>query len=409
MAFSLPVSDEDLQLAVATYKETGNQLRAAEKLGIARGTLQGRLRTAASKGMMLDHPPAMPGFEITKVTTAPDGGQHITQKQEHGEVFEMPGTHFLGKMTVQRDAEGRVVQDWIRAMPDAAAREAALKAVVEALKEDLPRAEPVLPVPHSNEDLLCQYTITDVHLGMLAWGEETRSADWDLSIAEKLIVAWFAAAVAQSPASAVAVLAQLGDLLHHDAKVSVTPGHGHVLDADSRLQKMIRVAIRVIRQIVRMLLEKHGRVHIIMADANHDEAGGSWLREMFSALYEDEPRVTVETSPSTYVAVEHGLTSLFYHHGHKKKTAQVDSVFAGLFRELFGRTKFSYGHTGHKHSDELRTTNLMKVEQHETLAPPDAYGSNWLSGRSAKVITYSRRYGEVGRVTLTPEMVAGAS
>jgi hypothetical protein len=408
MAWSPPVPDEELKQAVEALATHGSQVKAAAALGMSRGGFQQRLRTAALKGMMLAHPPAMPGFEITKVTTAPDGGQHITQKQEHGEVFEMPGTHFLGKMTVQRDAEGRVVQDWIRAMPDAAAREAALKAVVEALKEDLPRAEPVLPIPHSNEDLLCQYTITDVHLGMLAWGEETRSADWDLSIAEKLIVAWFAAAVAQSPASAVAVLAQLGDLLHHDAKVSVTPGHGHVLDADSRLQKMIRVAIRIVRQIVRMLLEKHGRVHIIMADANHDEAGGSWLREMFSALYEDEPRVTVETSPSTYVAVEHGLTSLFYHHGHKKKTAQVDSVFAGLFRELFGRTKFSYGHTGHKHSDELRTTNLMKVEQHETLAPPDAYGSNWLSGRSAKVITYSRRYGEVGRVTLTPEMVASS-
>ena len=32
----------------------------------------------------------------------------------------------------------------------------------------------------------------------------------------------------------------------------------------------------------------------------------------------------------------------------------------------------------------------MKVERHETLAAPDAYAANggWLSGRSAKVITY---------------------
>jgi hypothetical protein len=345
-------------------------------------------------------------MEISKITTAPDGSQHITEKRELGDVFEMPTTHFLGKMTVQRDPEGRVVQDWIRVMPDDAQREAAMRGVIQGMKDDLPRAEPVMPVPRNNEDLLSQYTITDLHLGMLAWGEETRGADWDLSIAEKLILAWFAAAIAQSPASAVAVLAQLGDLLHHDAKIPVTPGHGHILDSDSRLQKMIRVAIRIIRQIVRMLLEKHGRVHMIMADANHDEAGGSWLRELFAALYEDEPRVTVETSPSTYVAVEHGLTSLFYHHGHKKKLAAVDSMFAGLFRELFGKTKFSYGHTGHKHSDEMKTTNLMKVEQHETLAPPDNYGSNWLSGRSAKVITYSKRFGEVGRITLTPEMVA---
>jgi len=51
----------------------------------------------------------------------------------------------------------------------------------------------------------------------------------------------------------------------------------------------------------------------------------------------------------------------------------------------------------------------MYVERHETLAAPDAYaaGGGWLSGRSAKVITYSRRYGEVARSTLRPEMVAG--
>jgi hypothetical protein len=51
----------------------------------------------------------------------------------------------------------------------------------------------------------------------------------------------------------------------------------------------------------------------------------------------------------------------------------------------------------------------MKVEQHETLAAPDAYGSNWLSGRSAKVITYHKTFGEDGRVTLSAARVMGAS
>jgi hypothetical protein len=128
---------------------------------------------------------------------------------------------------------------------------------------------------------------------------------------------------------------------------------------------------------------------------------------MFAAVYENEPRVTVDTSPNTYYAIQHGLTALFYHHGHKKKFKDVDTVFAGRFREIYGSTKFAYGHTGHLHSDEMISTNLMKVERHETLAAPDAYAANggWLSGRSAKVITYHKRFGEVGRITLTPEMV----
>jgi hypothetical protein len=80
------------------------------------------------------------------------------------------------------------------------------------------------------------------------------------------------------------------------------------------------------------------------------------------------------------------MTALFYHHGHRKNIKQVDTVFAGKFREIYGRTKYAYGHLGHFHSDELISTNLMKVERHETLAGASSYESNggWISGRSAR-------------------------
>lgn len=356
--------------------------------------------------MLLDQPPAMPGFRIAQVTDGPTG-KSIQQKPEHGEVFEAPAGHLVKGVSALVDPDGREIVKWIKTSQDAEQRDAAMRAVVEAFKDELPRAEPVPPPTHGNADLLNQYTVTDLHFGMLAWREET-GADYDLKIAEKLLLDWFAAAIRQSPDAATAILCQLGDLLHHDAHESVTPAHRNVLDADSRLQKMIRVVIRTMRRIVGMLLEKHERVHIIMADANHDPAGGAWLREMFAAFYENEPRVTVDTSPSTYNAFEFGNTSLFYHHGHKRKISSIDGVFAGKFREIFGRTKFSYAHMGHLHSDELKSApTTMKVERHETLAGPDAYAANggWLSGRSAKVITYSKRFGEVGRHTLTPEMV----
>ncbi|TWH02832.1 MULTISPECIES: hypothetical protein [Brucella/Ochrobactrum group] len=82
-----------------------------------------------------------------------------------------------------------------------------------------------------------------------------------------------------------------------------------------------------------------------------------------------------------------------------------------MFREMYGRSKYAYAHIGHLHSDEGRKSGLMYVERHETLAAPDAYaaGGGWLSGRSAKVITYSKLHGEVSRLTLRPEMVKGAA
>lgn len=165
--------------------------------------------------------------------------------------------------------------------------------------------------------------------------------------------------------------------------------------------------IRILRQIIGMLLAKYPKLHIIMADANHDPVSQIWLREWFAAIYENEPRVTVDRSPNPYNAYEFGQVGLYFHHGHKKKVVDVDRVFAAQFREMYGRTKYAYAHMGHLHSIDVKETNLMIVEQHRTLAPADAYSARggWISGRDAKVITYHREFGEVGRVTVNPRML----
>jgi hypothetical protein len=406
-----PVSDDEILRTVEAYNANDrNQVRTATVLNCSRGKVQDHLRQAAQRGLLLDHPPAMPGFRISRVNEGPNG-KSVEQKPEHGGPFEMPAGHVVKGVSALVDPDGNEVVKWIKTSQEAEQRDAAMRAVVDALKAELPRIEPVAAPTGGNENLLNQYVVTDLHFGMLSWSEET-GADYDLKIAEQLLLDWFAAAIAQSPNASTAILCQLGDLLHHDAHESVTPAHRNVLDADSRLQKIIRVVIRTMRRIVRMLLEKHQRVHVIMADANHDPAGGAWLREMFAAFYENEPRITVDSSASTFYVYEFGQTSLFYHHGHKRKINSIDGVLAGKFREIFGRTKFSYAHLGHLHSDELKSApTTIKVERHETLAAPDAFAANggWLSGRSAKVITYSKQFGEVGRIILTPEMVTGAA
>lgn len=405
------LSNDDLAAAVVAYKEHGSQRSAAAALGIAQSSFNLRIRRAAETGL-LGTKPVLPGFRISQTTIIRDESGHtraefIQQKPERGEQFEIPAGQRIKGISALLDHDGREIIKWVKTDEDRQAQIAIMQSVVDALKENIPRATPVAAPIRTNTDLVNQFTVTDLHFGMLAWKEET-GADYDLKIAERTLLDWFSAAIAMAPNAETAILAQLGDLLHHDAHESVTPAHKHVLDADSRLQKIIRVVIRTLRRIIFMLLEKHQYVHIIMADANHDPASEAWLREMFAAFYDDEPRVTVDSSASTYYAYEHGLTSLFYHHGHKRKASNIDSVFAGKFRDIYGRTKFSYVHTGHLHSDGLISTNLMKVERHETLAAPDAFNANggYLSKRSAKVITYHKLYGEVSRLILSPEMVA---
>lgn len=403
-----PLTEEQIAEAVAALKEHGNQAAAAAAMGLARSSFQNRIRRAAERGL-LGLSPVVPGFAIKSIASKVADGAWVKQTKAAGEQYETPAGLAIKGRSVLADADGRVLMTWNKEGEDKAQQLAVMRAAVEAFKDEIPTAVAVPAPQHTESDLLNQYTITDHHLGALAWNEETGGGDYDLRIGEQLIIDWFAAAIAQSPAAKRAVFAQLGDFLHYDSFKSVTPEHGHLLDSDSRYPKMVRAAIRIVRTVIRMLLEKHEQLDVIMCDANHDPAGEVWLREMLAAFYEDEPRITVDTNPGTYSFIEHGEVSLFYHHGHRRGVKKVDSILVGKFRKLYGRTSRSYAHTGHKHSDELITTDLMKVEQHETLAAPDAYGSNWLSGRSAKVITYHKNFGEDGRVILSAARVMGAS
>ena len=247
--------------------------------------------------------------------------------------------------------------------------------------------------------------MTDYHLGMMSWAEETGS-DWDLKIAEDTLVKFFEAGISMSPKANECIFAQIGDFLHWDGLDAVTPASKHVLDADTRFTKLVRVAIRVIRRVIDMLLNKYQKVNVIMAEGNHDPASSVWLRELLSVLYENEPRVVIDVNPDPYYCLVFGKVVLFYHHGHKRNFKTLDSAFVGKFKKEFGSSEFAYGHTGHLHHDKIES-NLMTLEQHRTLASKDAYASRggYLSGRDSKVISYHRNFGEVGRITINIDML----
>jgi len=276
-------------------------------------------------------------------------------------------------------------------------------AILAALLEKI---EPVPPTPVpklGREDLLNLYPFTDAHIGMLAWHEETDS-DWDTTIAENVIVRWFAEAIRRAPDAKRAVLAEIGDLLHADSLEALTPASKNVLDADSRYQKVVRVVIRILRQIIAMLLEKYQQVDVIICEGNHNPSGAVWCRELLAALYESEPRLTVDQSPKPFYCVEHGETSLFFHHGHQVRMTELDRVMASEFREVFGRTKHSFAHMGHLHHREKdKESQLMVVEQHRTLASRDAHSARhgYNAGKDACCITYHREHGDCGRVVIS--------
>ena len=378
------------QREVASRVDKGMSAREiGMDLGISRTTVRDHLKAVQKKASLQGYSP------------------------EHDMIHTVPDAFIVKGVSTLYNDEGKPVSQWVKSHVDAQKQLEIMREVVASMSEDIKPESPV-PSPNINSDeLLNCFVITDYHMGMLADKDEvnasgqTGNGDWDLKIAEDTLVNWFAEAIRISPGADTAIYAQLGDFGHYDYE-PLTQASKHLLDSDSRNFKIVRATIRVTRQVIRMLLEKHNHVHIKWCDANHDPFSAIWMRELLTALYEDEPRVVVDDTADTYYAYEFGKTALFFHHGHKRKVANVDTVFAAKYREVFGRTEHAYAHMGHYHSVDKKETNLMVVEQHRTLASADAYSSRggWLSGREANVITYHKEYGQVAYNTISYKMIA---
>jgi hypothetical protein len=370
----------ELEYLEAVEKHGGKRA-AAKALGVDPKTIRDAFKRLEARAAQKGYAPA---HDMTR--TVPDG-------------FKVKGVSSLY-------VDGKLSSQWVKSTADEDRRQEMIRAAFEAMAQDLPRLTPILSNGNYESHLATLYTLTDSHVGMLAWQPET-GADWDLKIAEATLTGCFQRMVDGSPAARIGFVNQLGDFLHSDGLLPVTPTSGHVLDQDGRYTKLVETAVRVLRRVIEMALEKHERVVVLMAEGNHDMASSVWLRVMFKALFENEPRVEVIDSPLPYYVYRHGKTMLAFHHGHLKKNDQLPILFASQFPQVWGETTKRYAHCGHRHHVEEKEHSGITVIQHPTLAARDAYAARggWIAERQVTAITYHSEYGQVARTTVTPEML----
>lgn len=323
----------------------------------------------------------------------------------HNMTHAVPDTH-VADFSQYYDKDGQPGQVWVKARLDAKKYRLLADRLFAAIADEAPRLAPV-PAPEVALDQLATvYTLTDSHVGMLAWRKEA-GEDWDLRIAERVLTGCFQHMVNAAPASKLAIVNQLGDFLHQDGMAAVTPASGHNLDADGRFPKIVDVAISVLRRVVAMTLVKHEAVVLSLQEGNHDPVSSIWLRAVFRALFENEPRVRVLDTVLPYSAIQHGKTMLGFHHGHLSKNTQLPLLMAAQFPEIWGATTKRYVHTGHRHHVEEREHCGITVVQHPTIAARDAYAARggWIAERQVTAITYHKQFGRVHTDTVVPEML----
>lgn len=378
-------------------KEFGNKLQA-ERLDAV--NLHGTYRDAAA-ALGVTSTAIRQSIAIMERNAARQG-----YAPEHDMTRTVPDGFQVKGVSTYYNADGKQIGQWVKSSADDLRRKQLMEEAFEAMADELPRIEPSVTQSIHIQSLCNLYVMTDCHVGMLAWHKEG-GADWDLKIAERVLTGCFEQMVMSSPQAGTGIVAQLGDWLHSDGLLPVTPTSHHILDQDGRFSKIVQVSIRILRRLVDFALVRHEKVIILMAEGNHDMASSVWLRIMFKALYEKEPRVQVIDSELPYYVYRHGKCMIAFHHGHIKKNDALPILFASQYANIWGETTKRYCHTGHRHHVEEKEHSGMTVVQHPTLAARDAYAARggWMAERQVSAITYHETYGQVSKITVIPEML----
>lgn len=395
------LTDEQAREAAEAYNAHNRvKAAAAEALGIPASTFKNRLKHAAGRGMMLDHPAAMPGFRVSRVAEGPNG-KSIEQKPERGEPFEVPAGHRVKGVSALLDEDGRKIVEWVKTREDAVSLDSAIDSIRNAFAEFEGRAAPVTPPAAASADLLTLVPCNDWHVNLLTWSRET-GQNWDLKIAERIIGEGIEDAISRSPGAGVAIVLGGGDLMHADDNTNRTAMSGNVLEADGRHQKGIEAAQRLKVRTIDAALRHNDKVIVRILRGNHDEYSSVAIAYFLLAWYRNEPRVTVDVDASLFFYHRHGRVLIGATHGHTVKLEKMPSILAHRRAEDWGATRFRYVHGFHIHHKSKFVSEGEGVvsETHQAPIPQDAwhFGAGFLSGRSLQTITYHRDFGEVSRV-----------
>lgn len=352
--------------------------RAADHLGIKKGTFQNRLEEGRRRGLHLS-----PGAR-TVIDRA---------RLDYGEA--------KGGWIHDYDAEGKKVGTTRWAAPADGEAETLSERIRGAL-EGLEPA-PVISAPqHCNAKLATVYPLADVHIGMMAWGRET-GEDYDTAIAVKRVRDWMGRAVDASPASGEAIILGVGDLTHADDQTNMTPRSKHILDVDTRHFKTLELTIAALAYAIEYAARKHDRVTVRILPGNHDQT--SYLAVLFALAerYRDNPRVAVQKVPGEFWVMRFGKCLFAAHHGHGGKPERMVMALADDHAEAWGKTKHRVLWTGHLHHLKAADIGGVTWEQLRAVTARDAYAVShaYTARAQLQAITFDADQGEVQRVKIS--------
>jgi hypothetical protein len=282
----------------------------------------------------------------------------------------------------------------------------AIKAEIEALKADVKAKVPSVKVktPTKSTGRALEIAIPDLHIGKLAWSEETGGANYDTKIAEQVFDAAVDALIERTSSYKFdRVYLPVGnDFFHSDTKQGTTTG-GTILDTDSRYQKSFIAGRRMITRAINKLMQL-APVEVIMVQGNHDCLGVWHLGDSLECYYHATPHVHVRNEPNPRKYVQYGQVMLLFFHGDKGKAPDWPLLMATEQPAMFGSTKYREAHVGHIHQSRVTEFHGVKVRVSPALCSADAWHSENLyvgNLRGAEAYVWDAKEGLIGTAHYT--------
>lgn len=271
---------------------------------------------------------------------------------------------------------------------------------VAAAFRDIPAYVPA-PVTAEDNDLLVCFPLYDLHAGMLADSEETHSPDYDLNHFNRDLIDSVSRLNARTPKSGHALMIFGGDTLHTNDFSNKTPGHGHILDADSRFEKITDIAIEAISHAIEEVASRHARVSVVVLRGNHDEASHVILKAALKQRYRNSDRIQFPimqgAARSEKFWLQHGKTMIAAHHGDKMKPQTLAMICADQcpFWSAAPNRVILTGHRHHLRVEDMPGVTHMTMR---ALSPPDAYGASFGGKRGLQAMVFDSRHGLVAQL-----------
>lgn len=362
--------------------EHGSGRKASKALGIPKSTFNDTItrikKYAASKGF------------------APNKGM----------TNDVPESYNVKRVSTLHDGDGNITAQWVIAEPEKVAMEEAIKIAMDVYKDGLPTFEPIPEPTYFYDEMLTTYVTNDLHLGALVAESETGAENnLELGVAQsKKAIEYL---VASAPNSKQAIVVDLGDLTEARGYSNLTEKGGHLLDVSSRYPDVLRAAYELLAYFVGLALTKHETVYFYNVGGNHDNHTALAVREVIRVMFKDNPRVIVDDAPTTVKYHQHGSTLLQFFHGDKMKMNVAGEVMAYDCQDIFSETKNRYGLCGHFHKDSVVDSRLARIESFRSTTVMNEWAtSHGFRGGlgTMQAITYSDKYGEIGRNTYNVAM-----